>query len=59
VFAGATETLPLVRYIYTECHGRELYAGQPTLDELKAILADFEIVGEYTDNYLFRRKNAA
>lgn len=36
--AGGQKTLERTRYLYTEYSDRELYAGQPTLDELVALL---------------------
>lgn len=59
VLRGAQGTLPRVRWLYTECHARPLYDGQPTLEEIAALLPGFDIFQTYTDNILFRNREIA
>ena len=62
VFSGAKETLKNTDYIYTEYYNVPMYDGQLNLEELKTILGDFELIGNYryTDcdggDALFKRK---
>ena len=53
--AGAAKTLPRIRYLYIECHQIPQYDGEPTRDELVALLPDFTPLGLYgAENILFR-----
>lgn len=55
--AGAQVALAMTRWIYIEVHHKPLYAGEPTHDELTALLPNFELQCVYArDNLLFRRK---
>ncbi len=56
---GGRETLARSRYFYTECHGVELYQGQPDLDELLAALPDFELVRRYPKDVLLANRRLA
>ena len=62
VFAGATETLKNTDYIYTEYYNVPMYEGQLNLEEIKSILNNFDLIGDYryTDcdggDALFRKK---
>jgi FkbM family methyltransferase len=62
VFSGAKETIKNTDYIYTEYYNVPMYDGQLNLEELKTILGDFELIGNYryTDcdggDALFKRK---
>jgi FkbM family methyltransferase len=47
VIKGATRTLEKTRFLYTEYSNNELYAGQPSLKVLLAILPSFKIVAKY------------
>ncbi len=51
---GGTETLKRVRYFFTEYSDQELYEGQPTLAQLRAMLPSFEVVKIYPEDVLFR-----
>lgn len=56
--AGAQETLKQIRYLYLECHTTPLYEGEPSHDELIALLPDFEPIAVYErENILFKRRN--
>ena len=58
--AGARETLKHIRYLYIECHTTPLYEGEPSHDELIALLPDFEPIGVFErENILFRNKAIA
>ena len=62
VLAGATRTLPRIRYWYCECDPRPNYKSQASLDELQQILSDagFTYEGEYGDyNHLWKNKSPA
>jgi len=56
VLEGATETLTRTRFLYTEFSDKPMYAGQPSLKEIQALLGEsWELVGVYArDNALFR-----
>jgi hypothetical protein len=60
VVQGGIETLKRTRWFYTETYNDPLYAGQPTTNELKNLVAkllpDYEYVRQYNDNILFRNK---
>jgi FkbM family methyltransferase len=47
LIAGATETLKHTRYLYIEVSDKELYAGQPKINEVIAMLPDFKVIGLY------------
>ncbi len=58
--AGALETLKVIRYLYIECHTTPLYEGEPSHEELIALLPDFEPIAVYErENILFRNKAIA
>jgi FkbM family methyltransferase len=63
VLRGGQRVLARTRYVYVECHNQQsfgqLYLGYPTLDELIALLPGHDLIGEYSENYLFRRKGEA
>lgn len=58
VIAGGQETLARLRYLYIECHHPfPLYDGEPSRDELIALLPTFEPTAIYErDNILFKHK---
>lgn len=56
VFRGMVHTLPRVRLIYTEYSNEELYEGQPSLGELLAMLPEFEVVEQFEQDVLLRRR---
>lgn len=55
VLRGAQETLPRIDWVYCECHQRPMYQGQATLAELDALLPGFTRVGQYSENFLWKR----
>lgn len=58
--AGATRGLSITRYLYIECHRVPQYEGEPTRDELVAMLPEFKPLGVYGDeNILFRNGRTA
>ncbi len=59
VIAGGQKTLARLRYLYIECHHPfPLYEGEPSREELIALLPDFEPLGIYAqDNILFKHRN--
>lgn len=56
VIAGATSTLRRTRYLYIECHPTPLYEGEPSFDQLCALLPDFVVVKRWTADVLFRHR---
>lgn len=56
VFRGMVNTLPRVRFIYTEYSNEELYEGQPNLEQLLALLPDFEVIEQYQQDVLLQRR---
>ncbi|MEB3265251.1 MAG: FkbM family methyltransferase [Cyanobacteriota bacterium] len=56
VFRGMVKTQPNVRLIYTEYSNEELYEGQPSLDELMALLPDYEVVKRFQQDVLLKRR---
>ncbi len=58
VIAGGQKTLAITRYLYIECHHPiPLYEGEPSREELIALLPDFEPIGIYAqDNILFKNR---
>ena len=54
VIAGASETLAITRYFYTEFYDKPLYQGQLPLSEIRRLLPDFDLIGTYGDNALFK-----
>lgn len=65
VVKGATETLKQVNFVYTEVNKDEVYENCTRVEELDALLSDFERVqtGQWVGNMwsdaLYRRKGAA
>jgi len=56
--AGGRLTLAVTRYLYIECHPTPLYDGEPTRDELIALLPGFEPLGVYgNENILFKNRH--
>lgn len=51
---GATNTLSHTKYFYTEYEDDELYEGQVTLEEIKALLPNFKAIGYFGNNVLFK-----
>jgi 2-O-methyltransferase len=51
---GATNTLAHTKYFYTEYEDDELYEGQVTLEEIKALLPNFKAIGYFGNNVLFK-----
>ncbi len=58
VIAGGQETLARLRYLYIECHHPSpLYEGEPSREELIALLPGFEPLAVYAqDNILFENR---
>ena len=57
LIAGGRRGLAVTRYLYIECHRRPMYAGEPTQDDLIALLPGFEPRGLYGgDNILFENR---
>ena len=54
VILGASKTLAVTRYFYTECYDRPMYAGQVSLDALRSLLVGFEFSERFSDNVLFK-----
>lgn len=51
---GGRQTLGSTRWLYVECHEESLYDGEPTQEELCALLPGFRLMTVYdTDNLLF------
>ena len=56
--AGAQKTLPFIRYLYIEAHHEPMYDGEPTQEELIALLPGFEPLAVYElDNILFQHRH--
>jgi len=54
---GATNTLKRTRWLYTEFYDEPMYEGQPSLQEITALLPGWELVAIYAGyNALFRNK---
>ena len=49
---GGRQTLEMAQFFYTEFSNRELYAGQPDLEEIMAMLPRFSPVKIYGNNIL-------
>lgn len=58
VITGAKKTLQRTRYLYIECHPVPMYEGEPTFEELCALLPDFDVLERYEADVLFRRKES-
>ncbi len=56
VIRGGHFTLRMTRYFYTEFSDTELYDKQVPLTTIKAMLPDFECLGIYGENALFRNR---
>jgi 2-O-methyltransferase len=56
VFLGATRVLRSIKWIYSEYYDVEMYEGQMSLNEMRDVLADFELAGLYCGNALFRNR---
>jgi 2-O-methyltransferase len=54
---GAQQTLARTRYLYTEFYDTPMYDRQPDLKALVAFLPDFDLIGIYGENALFRNRN--
>lgn len=58
LIAGGRLALALTRWLYIEVHQEPLYDGEPTQDELVALLPGFEPVALYEqENILFRNRH--
>jgi FkbM family methyltransferase len=57
VIAGGQRTLNNTRYLYIECHPTPMYEGEPTFEELCALLPDFELVARWPADLLFRHRS--
>ncbi len=56
--AGGRLTLAITRYLYIEVHHNPMYEGEPTQDELIALLPGFEPLATYArDNILFKNRH--
>jgi FkbM family methyltransferase len=51
---GAFKTLSHTKYFYTEYEDDELYEGQITLEQIKALLPHFKAIGYFGNNVLFK-----
>lgn len=59
VLRGASEVLHRIRWIYTECYEKEMYAGQPNLDGILAVLPGWKLEARFGwDNVLLRSPDA-
>lgn len=56
VLAGARELLARTDYLYIECHREPLYEGEPSRDELIAMLPGWSVVEAWDDDILFKRE---
>ncbi len=45
-----------MRFIDTEYSNEELYEGQPNLEQLLALLPDFEVIEQYQQDVLLQRR---
>lgn len=54
LIAGGLRTLGRTRFFYTEYSNQMLYAGQPSLDQLCAMLPNFELIAIDANDVLFR-----
>ena len=54
IFGGAIEALPRARYLYTEYADDEEFEGQPTLDQICAMLPQWSMVYQWTYDVLLR-----
>ena len=51
---GALKTLSHTKYFYTEYDDQEIYEGQITLQQIKALLPKFKAIGLFYNNVLFK-----
>ena len=51
---GAPKTLSHTKYFYTEFEDGEFYEGQLTLQQIKALLPKFKVIGLFYNNVLFK-----
>ena len=56
---GGERALRRTRYFYTEYSDRELYEGQISLCEIRALLPDFEVLYRFENDVLLRNRNLA
>jgi len=56
VLRGGQQTLRRIDWAYAECHSLPFYKGQATLAELDALLPGFTRVGQWGENYLWKRE---
>lgn len=58
VIAGGAETLARTRMLYIEVHPEPLYDGEPTFEELLALLPGWEVVERYDADVLLFNPSA-
>ena len=56
VLKGATKTLALTRYLYTEYSDVELYAGQPSLKEILGLANGFQVSRRFPGDALLKNR---
>lgn len=56
LITGALNTLKLTRFFYTEFSEIELYDGAPRLEDISERLPDFDLIGVYGENALYKNK---
>jgi 2-O-methyltransferase len=56
---GGAEALRRTHYFYTEYSDQELYEGQISLGEIRALLPDFELLYRFENDVLLRNRNLA
>ncbi|VVB80596.1 Methyltransferase FkbM domain protein [uncultured archaeon] len=57
LITGGKDTLNnRTKYFYTEFYNQELYKGQINLNQIRALLPSFKIVGIWGNNVLFKNK---
>jgi 2-O-methyltransferase len=54
---GGTETLRRTRFLYTEYSDRELYEGQISLGEIRALLPNFEVLYRFDNDVLLKNRD--
>jgi 2-O-methyltransferase len=56
LIVGAPETLKRTRFFFTEYSEKELYEGEPSLEQIAALLPDFKLIKRWQGDALFRNK---
>lgn len=56
LIVGAPETLKRTRFFFTEYSDKQLYEGEPSLEQIASLLPDFKLIKRWQGDALFRNK---